>query len=241
MKIIHNKRGFDYMVYLVIITFISLMLLIVILYQKSGASKTIIGDESQAILELKSESQKINLFIEQSAKYSALKAIDKMAENNNYLETNFYQRYYNILNTELNQYLILFNNTQLFEDNYEFLIINKTIKGIAIQNIKLEKDIKGQKIEYYFRPSFVVEIDPQIEKYYELQNIVQQISRSCSQKFSTQQEIKTCAEIIGKEIQISSQNQLYTFRTPINITNPYDVKERFITFQTILKINETET
>ncbi len=162
MKLINNKKGLDYAGYLVIITFISLTLLTLILYQKSGISKQIIGEEAQTILELRSESQKINLFIQQSAKYSALKAIERIRATNKSSETKYYEQYYTYLNSELNEYLKLFNSTELLQDNYDFLIINKTIKGIATQQIKLEKEIKGQKIEYYFKPSFIIEIDPQI-------------------------------------------------------------------------------
>ncbi len=194
-----------------------------------GDKACTVGGKAIALLKAEQKAQEVLFYADYSGKYSAFKSVYELAERGgfgfrmqacglhgryaiwNYKDApeklcipNVYDNLAKIMNDNLNSYVDTYFNykdklTNLPGNNYEFLIKEDGIAGIAIEDasiqieiesptgeiwylIQIGKDVSGFTGRYYFKPSFRVDFRTGIRDYREIANVAKAIVGDCAGK-----------------------------------------------------------
>jgi len=269
VSLIKNKKAIDYSFLLVIVVIIVLVSLFVAIYTISDRHDFKLGETQAALLNSFYSSESMLLFVDQAAKYSTYNALSEL-ENadkgcgklNNINLFNKKENPFNVcffdaqlifkdlLNKNLNNYFSQYSKYKVPQDNYEFLLLNNSLKAIALEPVyvgvfmpkrKTELRFLGIKFKefdfepyqfgrYFVKPSFSLDINHDIFFYDLLQQRLNQTVNNCASKFNQTDVDKKifCISDQLSNIDFNIQtddNETFIFEFLQNITNPFETKD----------------
>lgn len=269
VSLIKNKKAIDYSFLLVIVVIIVLVSLFIAIYTISDRHDFKLGETQAALLNSFYYSESMLLFVDQAAKYSTYNAlyelenIDKECgklnnvnlfnKKENPTEICFFdtqEMFKRLLNQNLNNYFSQYSKYDVPQDNYEFLLLNNSLKGIALEPVyigifmpkrKTELRFLGIKFKefnflsyqfgrYFIKPSFSLDIKHNLFFYDVLQQELNQTINNCAFKFNQTDVSKKIFCINNKlsdmyfKVQ-TDDNETFIFEFPQNITNPFETKD----------------
>jgi len=269
VSLIKNKKAIDYSFLLVIVVIIVLVSLFVAIYTISDRHDFKLGETQAALLNSFYSSESMLLFVDRAAKYSTYNALSEL-ENadkgcgklNNINLFNKKENPFNVcffdaqlifkdlLNKNLNNYFSQYSKYKVPQDNYEFLLLNNSLKAIALEPVyvgvfmpkrKTELRFLGIKFKefdfepyqfgrYFVKPSFSLDINHDIFFYDLLQQRLNQTVNNCASKFNQTDVDKKifCISDQLSNIDFNIQtddNETFIFEFLQNITNPFETKD----------------
>lgn len=198
-----NKKGI-----LLYITVFGLVIAFAILFTMAYTRKgpeLYKGEQELKLLKLYQDAENALVYVDQSAKYATLKSIPELAEKGGfykpacgtYKEYNIWSKncfpdykksLAQIINKNLDPYLIVYPEPRLPPDNYDITILDNAIAGTA--KAKLSFYTPGlDRIEYFVSPSFTIEIDHNLDTYETLIEEADILIQTCSV-----QNLQNCIE-----------------------------------------------
>ena len=200
---IKNKKGI-----LLYITVFGLVIAFAILFTMAYTRKgpeLYKGEQELKLLQVYQDAENALVYVDQSAKYATHKSIPELAEKGGfyapvcgtYKEYNIWKNncfpdykksIAQIINQNLNPYLVVYAEQKLPPDNYDITILDNAIAGTA--KAKLSIYTSGlDRIEYFVSPSFTIEIEHNLNTYEKLIAQARILIQTCSTD-----DIKSCIE-----------------------------------------------
>jgi hypothetical protein len=178
ISLLRNKKGMDYAALLVLVVIICLMYLYIQLQGKVNTFQVSIGESQIAVLNAYQEGEKALLYVDQSAKFSAYKALDTLAQRagvkeyacaditeggkkiNSWTKQNGtideclalvqpYDAFNELMNGHMTIYSSKYTNASLPANNYEMLVQKDSITGTAISSASVYLKPPTQYAAFY--------------------------------------------------------------------------------------------
>ena len=177
-SLLRNKKGLDYAAMMVLVVLISLIYLFIQLQSKVNAFNVRIGEPQVALLNAFQEGEKALVYVDQSARYSAYKALDALAQRGGMtndacgtIEENGrkvyawskhgrdctssvqpYDAFSELMNGHMTLYLAKYNGTRLPPNNYDILVQKNSITGTALSPATVALKPPTEIREWYVGP-----------------------------------------------------------------------------------------
>ena len=221
MKISKNRKALDYGALMILVVAVSSLYLSYAILVKSSEIHTSIGEFATGIYKTSQEADKILFYIDESANLASTKAVYDLAKNGGFADNNcgkngdYYllnkqdvpselcdkriqENYLFYFNDDFKKYLK--NNEIIPENNYDFFIEEKELRGIAAENLFF--DIKLPKTEdkvgkYSVKPSFKVLLEKDLSDYEKINSIAKQILSNCLEVDKQNECVKTNSQVLN--------------------------------------------
>ncbi len=259
---IKDKKAVDYSFFLVIVVIIVLSALFIAIYTIGDRHDFKLGETQAALFNTFYSSESMLFFVDQAAKYSAYQSLSELPSvdkgcgkldnipifNNKENPLNIClfdatELFKNLLNKKLNNYFEQYSTYNISKDNYEFLLLNDSIKAIALEPVYVGVFMPSRKIElkflgitfksyplasyqfgrYFIKPSFSLDLNHNIFFYEEIQSRLNQTINDCALKFNQTEIDKKLACINNFNFKTkTNDNDTFVFEFPQNIKNPFN-------------------
>lgn len=233
MNKLQSKKALIFSISLVLITLGTLVTLVIIInnLEKQISPTKTIGERAIDVLNLRTNEEQTQFFIQEAAKIAAQQATQEFLENaglvntdcrkaddvilwntadKNCFETNFYENYETIFNKKINPYLETLSRATkqtIYKNNYALSIKDgKTVSGIAVQpienNIITDTTIIGL---HAFKSAFTIPFEQDFTFIPKLKQFAKKILE-CSASKDQQNKEECIREIVSQtEIPLTMQ------------------------------------